>query len=135
MGPRGLASAARWADGICGMSITAQAAEAEQAFNDARQAWASAGRAEPPKLNTAFWFALGDDANRQLEIHLTRYFNWLDTGTRDFMVKQGGFRGNASAFKDRLKAFADTGADELLLIPTAIDPAEVDRAAEVIASL
>lgn len=135
MGPRGLASAANWSDGICGMSMTGQASEAEQAFADARSAWQQAGRADPPKLNTAFWFALGDAADRQIETHLTRYFNWLDAGSREFMVKQGGFRGSTAAFRDRLKAFADTGADELLLIPTAIDPAEVDRAADVIATL
>ena len=135
MGPKGLASAAKWSSGICGMSMTGEAHEAAQAFEQARQAWQTAGRQDAPVLNTAFWFAIGDGASAQIETHLTRYFNWLDEGTRQFMVKQGGFRGSAAQFKDRLKAFADTGADELLLIPTSIDPEEVDRAAEVIAAL
>jgi alkanesulfonate monooxygenase SsuD/methylene tetrahydromethanopterin reductase-like flavin-dependent oxidoreductase (luciferase family) len=135
MGPKGLASAAQWADGISGMSMTGRADEAEQAFDQARQAWKSAGKTDTPALNTAFWFALGDNADQQIEKHLTRYFNWIDEGSREAMVKHGGFRGNPAELKDRLKAFADIGTDELLLIPTSIDPQEVDRASEVVNSL
>lgn len=135
MGPKGLASAAKWSEGISGMSMTARADEAEAAFNQARQAWQEADTTKIPQLNTAFWFALGENADQQVETHLTRYFNWVDEGSRQAMVKHGGFRGSAAELKDRLKAFADTGADELLLIPTSIDPEEVDRAAEVVASL
>jgi len=135
MGPKGLASAAIWSEGISGMSMTARADEAEAAFNQARQAWQEADATKTPQLNTAFWFALGENADQQVETHLTRYFNWVDEGSRQAMVKHGGFRGSAAELKDRLKAFADTGADELLLIPTSIDPEEVDRAAEVVASL
>ena len=135
MGPKGLASAAQWADGISGMSMTGRADEAEQAFDQARQAWKSARKTDTPALNTAFWFALGDNADQQIEKHLTRYFNWIDEGSREAMVKHGGFRGTPAELKDRLKAFADIGTDELLLIPTSIDPEEVDRASEVINSL
>ena len=106
MGPKGLASAAKWSDGIAGMSISAQAKEAAQAFDQAREAWREAGRSEAPVLNTAFWFALGDDPNGQIETHLTRYFNWIDPAAREYMVKQGGFRGSGADLKDRLKAFA-----------------------------
>jgi len=135
MGPKGFASAARWADGICGMSMTGEVSEAENSFAQIRRAWQDAGRADEPLLNTAFWFALGESADRQLETHLERYFNWLDPQSRAGMVKAGGFRGTAQAFQDRLKAFADIGTNELLLIPTSIDPEEVDRAAELISGL
>ena len=42
---------------------------------------------------------------------------------------------NHRQYMGKLIVCTDTGADELLLIPTAIDPSEVDRAAEVIATL
>lgn len=135
MGPKGLASAAHWADGISGMSVSAQAADAEQSMQQANAAWLNAGQKNQPQFNSAFWFALGDNANQQMQTHLTRYFNWLDPGSRDAMAKHAGFRGSVKDLKDRLKAFADTGMDELLLIPTSIDPEEVDRANEAIASL
>ena len=135
MGPKGFASAARWADGICGMSMTGEVSEAENSFAQIRRAWQDAGRADEPLLNTAFWFALGESADRQLETHLERYFNWLDPQSRAGMIKAGGFRGTAKGLQDRLKAFADIGTNELLLIPTSIDPEEVDRAAELISGL
>ncbi|WP_372809650.1 LLM class flavin-dependent oxidoreductase [Litorivivens sp.] len=135
MGPKGIASAAKWADGVCGMSMTGSVDEAKQAFMQIREAWKTAGRTTQPVLNTAFWFALGDNANTQLETHLTRYFNWLDDDSRRAMAQACGFRGSTKQLKDRLQAFVDAGTDELLLIPTSIDPDEVDRAAEAIASL
>ncbi len=135
MGPKGIASAARWADGICGMSMTGEVGEAEFAFAQIREAWRTAGNKQKPVLNTAFWFALGEQADQQVETHLARYFNWLDPVSRDGMVKAGGFRGKTTDLRDRLKAFRDIGADEVLLIPTSINPDEVDRAAEAIAAL
>ncbi len=134
MGPRSMANAARWADGISGMTVVADAADARGSFDMAEQAWADAGRGKP-LLNTAFWFALGPEPDAQMQTHLQRYFNWLDPASRDGMVAAGGFRGDARALADRLRAFADVGTDELLLIPTTIDPAEVDRASEAIAML
>ena len=135
MGPKGLASAANWADGVSGMSVTGTAADAQQAMNMANDAWQQAGQKNKPQFNSAFWFALGDNANAQMQTHLTRYFNWLDAGSRDAMALHAGFRGSASDLKDRLKAFADAGIEELVLIPTSINPEEVDRAADVIAGL
>lgn len=135
MGPKGIASAAQWADGICGMSMTGQVSEAEFAFGQIRDAWCKAGQTSKPVLNTAFWFALGDQADRQVETHLARYFNWLDPASRDGMVKAGGFRGTTQGLTERLKAFSEAGADEVLLIPTSIDPDEVDRAAQAISAL
>lgn len=135
MGPKGLASAANWADGISGMSVSAQTSDAEQSMQQANAAWLKAGRKKQPQFNSAFWFALGDNANQQMQTHLTRYFNWLDPGSREALAKHAGFRGSVKDLKDRLKAFADTGMDEVVLIPTSIDPNEVDRVSEAIASL
>ena len=135
MGPKGLRSAAKWAEGVCGMSMTASTDETKVAFKQIKKAWIDADNDKTPQLNTAFWFALGHNANKKIESHLTRYFNWVDEDSRQAMVTHGGFRGSPQEFRDRLKAFSDTGADELLLIPTSINPEEVDRVTEVIASM
>ncbi len=135
MGPKGLASAAQWADGVTGMSVAATADDAGKAMQMANDAWQQAGHTAAPHFNSAFWFATGDNADKQMHTHLTRYFNWLDEGSRDAMAKHAGFKGSVSDLTERLKAFADTGMDEVLLIPTSIDPAEVDRAADAIARL
>lgn len=135
MGPKGLASAATWADGIAGMSITGTVEDIAQSQRQAQAAWSEAGAQQPPQFYSSFWFALGDTADQQIQTHLNRYFNWLDDASRKAMVDIAGFRGSPAALKERLKAIADLGVDELLLIPTAIDPHEVDRAADVVASL
>ena len=102
------------------------------AFDLARRAWKEAGRSEEPELNTAIWFAIGDQAEEQVSTHLTRYFNWVDPAARKGMVAHAGFRGSAQEFRDLVSAIADTGANELLLIPTSINPDEVSRAADLI---
>ena len=132
MGPKAMASAARWADGLSGMSVSARAEEVAGAFDLARRAWKEAGRSEEPELNTAIWFAIGDQADEQVSTHLTRYFNWVDPAARKGMVAHAGFRGSAQEFRDLVSAIADTGANELLLIPTSINPDEVSRAADLI---
>ena len=132
MGPKAMASAAKWATGLSGMTISADPREVAASFELARKAWQEAGREEEPELNTALWFAIGEGAEAQATTHLTRYFNWVDPKAREAMVAQAGFRGSASEFRDLVAAIADTGAQELLLIPTSIDPNEVDRVAAIL---
>lgn len=132
MGPKAMASAARWADGLSGMTTMADPREVEAAFALARKAWQEAGRTEEPELNTALWFAIGERADEQAATHLTRYFNWVEPAAREAMAASAGFRGSAQQFRDLLSAIADTGASELLLIPTSIDPDEVSRVADLI---
>ncbi len=133
LGPKSLASAARWAEGISGMSVFASPDEIGASFDAARSAWKQAGRSKPPRLTSAFWFALGDEADAQLRTHLTRYFNWIEPAHRAPMVDGAGFRGSARDLRDLLSRVADTGADELFLIPTSIDSSEVDRVSDLVA--
>jgi alkanesulfonate monooxygenase SsuD/methylene tetrahydromethanopterin reductase-like flavin-dependent oxidoreductase (luciferase family) len=133
LGPKGLANAAKWADGISGMAMGATAEEAKTAFDFAQECWREAGRSERPILNTASWFAVGEgDAPReQVRAHLHRYFNWMPD-VRDAMAASLGFVGNAQALRDMLKSMEDVGTDEFQLIPTTIDPDEVDRIADIL---
>ena len=134
-GPKGMASAAHWSAGLAGMSMSGQVSEAVDAFATFRQIWADQGGSTAPYLTSSFWFALGANADAQVETHLQRYFNWLDDNARKAMAESCGFRGSVQALTDRLKQFRDAGCDELLLIPTSIDPDEVNRAAEAVAAL
>ena len=133
LGPKGLASAARWADGISGMAMTGDPGEAGLAFGAAREAWRQAGRDQPPILNTATWYALGDaeGGRRQIHRHLHRYFNWMGEA-REAMAQKFGFVGQASDLRDMLNRMEDLGADEFLLIPTSLDADEVSRVADAL---
>ncbi len=131
-GPKGVASAAGFASGIAGMSMSARADEAVAAIELARSSWKAASREEKPYVTSSFWFALGNSADEQIRVHLDRYFNWLDADTRGVMSEQCGFRGSGAELAERIREFEAVGCDELQLIPTSIDPGEVLRAGEAL---
>lgn len=138
-GPKGIASASRWAEGVCGMSMSGEVSEARAAFDQINALWsetpAAQRLADNPVLGSAFWFALGDDARQQMQTHLYRYFNWLPESDRRAMAEHCGFCGSADELRQRLIAFREAGTDELALIPTSIDATDLELAAEVVASL
>jgi alkanesulfonate monooxygenase SsuD/methylene tetrahydromethanopterin reductase-like flavin-dependent oxidoreductase (luciferase family) len=133
LGPKATANAAKWADGVSGMAMTGRAQEARLAFDLAERSWRDAGREERPILNTATWFAVGegDRPREQIRTHLLRYFNWMPEA-REGMAASCGFAGTATELRQMLAAMRDVGTDELQLIPTTIDPDEVDRIADII---
>lgn len=131
MGPKAIAGASHWADGVCGMSFAPDVGEIDQSFTMVRQAWADAGRPKP-HLGTSFWFALGDNARDQMRTHLKRYFTWLPPAEVDAIAEHAGFAGSDKDFKALLHQIADTGADEIMLISTSSDPDQIHRVADLI---
>jgi alkanesulfonate monooxygenase SsuD/methylene tetrahydromethanopterin reductase-like flavin-dependent oxidoreductase (luciferase family) len=139
MGPKTIRSAARWADGLAGVTLDLDVVAAASLFTLAREAWAEAGRGTP-RLTTSFWFALdrGDGsgaARAQVHRHLRHYMNWIPAEFVDAMAPTTGFAGTEAELRDVLKRFEDAGADEVHLIPTSSDPAEVERVVAVAAGL
>jgi alkanesulfonate monooxygenase SsuD/methylene tetrahydromethanopterin reductase-like flavin-dependent oxidoreductase (luciferase family) len=131
MGPKAIALASQWADGVCGMSFGPDPEEIGTYFDMVRKAWGDAGR-PTPHLGTSFWFAVGDEARAQVETHLKRYFTWVDPAARDAIAASAGFAGSMQELRDMLKRIEDKGTDEVQLIPTSSDVDQVHRIAEVI---
>lgn len=131
MGPKAVATAAKWADGVCGMSFAPDVKEIDESFKLVRKSWAEAGRPKP-HLGTSFWFAIGDNAREQMRIHLKRYFTWLPEKEVGAIAAHAGFAGSAQEFKDLLKQIEDTGADEVMLISTSSDVDQVKQVADLI---
>lgn len=129
--PWAIRRSARWADGLCGFSFGPSADEVAMTFDTARQAWTKAGRPAPPRLVMCCWFALGPDARAQLDTYLGRYLNFLGEGVAE-QVAPSVKTTSAAALKDVVRTLADLGADELLLVPTTLDPEEVDRVAQAL---
>ncbi len=132
--PKAIERAARWADGISGFSFGPSADDIRMRFDAARESWRSAGREAPPKLITGFWFALGSDPDEQIASYLERYLAFMGEGSGRALAPNISAR-SPEALRDALMLCRELGADEVLLVPTSSDPAEADRAAEVIASL
>ncbi len=131
MGPRTVRHAAGWADGIAGVTLDADVDAVDKLFALARVAWQEAGR-EPPRLTTSFWFAVGDEPREQVRRHLLHYMNWLPTDLVEALAATAGFAGTVAELRDLLGRFEDVGCDEVHLIPTSSDLAQVERVADLL---
>ena len=134
MGPKTVRSAAVWADGLAGTTLDLDVGAVGALFDIARGAWADAGK-PPPRLTTSFWFALGPHARDQMHSHLRHYMNWIPASYVDAMAPLTGFAGGQDELRNILQNFADIGTDEVHLIPTSSDIAQLRAAADVVASL
>lgn len=129
--PQSIRRAARWADGLTSFSFGPTTDDVAEKFELAREAWKEAGREKPPRLVSGFWFALGSDADAQLEAYLERYLAFMGPSAgRDlapFCIAR-----SPTGVREALSRCRDAGADEVLLTPTTTDPDEVSRLADLI---
>lgn len=130
-GPKSIQHSSQWSDGLMGFSFGADPAEISHSFELTNAAWLQHQRKGRPRLLTSFWFALGDDAKHQRDTHLRRYLNWLDPALVEALIEDAGFVGSAKQLKDKLEEIAALGADEVILVPTSIDPKQLDVVAEI----
>jgi alkanesulfonate monooxygenase SsuD/methylene tetrahydromethanopterin reductase-like flavin-dependent oxidoreductase (luciferase family) len=131
MGPKAMARAARWAVGVNTFTFDGNRDALARARGLAVDAWAAAGRAEPPHFSAGLWYALGDDAPARLHDYAYRYLRIFG---EDFA--QAAARSAICAGPDGLRRGIDdaraAGVDELFLVPTTTDPAELDRTLAVL---
>lgn len=122
MGPKAMARAARWADGVSGFSIAGDADEMRRAAVLADRAWADAGRGTPRKVTGCF-VALGvPDAERVLHDYTERYLGFLGADLASAVAATARIT-TPEAVRRTLDAAADAGYDELVLVPaTAASP-------------
>ncbi len=134
MGPKTIRHAAAWADGLAGFTLDLDPVAGGELFALARDAWAEAAR-PAPRLATSFWFALDDgdgSARTQVHRHLRHYMNWIPVELVDAIAPTTGFAGTEAELRALLRRFEDVGADEVHLIPTGSDVAQVHRIADLV---
>lgn len=133
MGPKSVARAARWASGVDGAwTLDGDETAMRDAFTMIDAAWRDAGRAESPHRSSSIWYALGDDAETRLRAYAHRYMQifgddvaaWAAGAVTCF---------TPDALRSTVAAAASAGADELFLVPTTADPAELDRTVAALA--
>jgi len=131
LGPKSLARAARWADGLAGFTLAGDGGELVGTAQRVRDAWAAAGRREEPYLMTSAWFSLGSDAEARHRAYVREYLA-IDPSLADLMVAAATLH-SAQALGRALDAAEDAGFDEFMLVPTTADPAELDRVEALLA--
>ena len=132
MGPKAIARAAHWADGVDGAWTMDGDREAmAAAFTQIRGAWEDAGRTEAPHLSSSIWYAIGDDAEARLREYAHTYMKIMGDGVGDWAA------GAVTCFTpDALRRAVDNardaGADEFFLVPTTSDPDELARTCDAL---
>ena len=133
MGPKSMTRAARWADGLAGFDIAADADGIGKGFRRFEAAWAAAGRTGRPLLQTSFWFGLDADAPARVRDYAFRYLRIFGDDAAHTMAGLASAT-STPALGDRLTAIEDTGCDEVILVATTPDIADLHRAADLVAS-
>lgn len=132
-GPKSLARAARWADGLTHFTLGADAAEAAAAFILADDAWRAAGRSEAPRKVTGSFVVLGPDAEETLHAFAQRYLTVFGTEVAAWLTDRMPLHTD-EALRRFLVDLAATGCDEVVLVPGSSDPDQVHRIADVVAT-
>ncbi len=94
----------------------------------ARSAWAAAGREGSPRLASLAYFALGPDAEQAARGYLTDYYRFI--GEFAERIADTALTTPDAVERD-LKAFAAAGCDELIFFPCSAALDQVERLAEV----
>lgn len=132
-GPKSLARAARWADGLTGFTLAADPAEAGATFRLAEQAWTDARRTTAPRRVTGSFAVLGPGAEDQLHAFARRYLDVFGSGVAAWLTERMPLS-TPDAVRTFLVAVAAEGCDEVVLVPGSSDPDQVRRFADVVAS-
>ena len=132
IGPRAIAEAASWADGVSGFSVTGDEDAVRTTNERAREAWADAGRGRPRLVTGTFCSVGADDDLAALRGHLNDYLGVLGRGVAFGLARQARLAG-ADAVRAHIEAMAETGLDELVLVPASADPAMADALAALVA--
>jgi alkanesulfonate monooxygenase SsuD/methylene tetrahydromethanopterin reductase-like flavin-dependent oxidoreductase (luciferase family) len=132
MGPKAMARAATWADGISAFSIPGGAEEIEQTNVLAEKCWAEAGRESAPRKVSGCFVALGvPKADEVLHAFTARYLAFLGHELADAIAATAR-TSSPEALAQVLDGAEAAGCDEFILVPATTDPAFLDVAAEVV---
>lgn len=123
MGPKAMARAAVWADGVSGFSLTADAGEMAASVQGARNAWADAGRTEAPRVVSGCFYALGvEDPRSVLAAFTQEYLEIFGRGFARSVAREVPVW-NADRLRRALSDAEAAGVDEFILVPATVDPA------------
>ncbi|MGF1238283.1 LLM class flavin-dependent oxidoreductase [Streptomyces sp. 2-6] len=124
--PAAIERVARWGDGFL---AAAPPSFADGLFETARGFWKEYGRDGEPRIVAQVNVALGtDDVIHEARTAMHAYYAF--TGMADRMV--AGMLTTPAEIRDAITAFADLGADEVMLYCYGLDPDQVDRLADVL---
>ncbi len=134
MGPKALARAAQWADGVSGFSIDANAEGMASAAVAARQAWSDAGRTEAPRIITGCFYTLGVDEPRETLRGFTHDYLRIFGAEFARLMADDAPVWNGDRLLRALDDAEAAGVDEFILVPGTVDPRCLEATVELLAA-
>lgn len=133
LGPKALARAARWADGVTGFSVTGAGQELVDVSERAEAAWSAAGRGTPRKVTGCFYGLGVAEPEEVLRDFAERYLGFL--GPELARALAGLVTAHSPDGVRRVLDDAEAaGYDELVLVPATVDLRCLDAAAELVSA-
>jgi alkanesulfonate monooxygenase SsuD/methylene tetrahydromethanopterin reductase-like flavin-dependent oxidoreductase (luciferase family) len=96
---------------------------------EVRRRWREAGRPGSPRVVAQAYYALGPGADAAVREHLGDYYSFAGR-LADMMIK--GAPTTPERLRETAGAFAEAGCDELVLVPCASGPEQLDLLAETL---
>lgn len=131
MGPKAVARAARWADGVYSWSGNGSAREMKGQQARVLSEWEAAGRTEAPQRIGGFWYSLAPNADEKLKAYVRKYVGFQgDDIARAYAATID--RSTPDAVNASLDAYEELGLDECWLNSATAELAEIDGLLEVL---
>lgn len=133
MGPKAMARAAVWADGISGFSISGDPGEIAAANALADQCWSRAGRSGEPRKVSGCFVALGvAEPEARLSGFTARYLGFLGEDLAHAVAATARTNSRDALFR-ALDGAASAGCDEFILVPASAELRCLDALTEAAA--
>ncbi len=100
----------------------------QQFFQSAQESWKEAGRPGKPRLVGCFYYALGTDAKERAGAYLRSYYVNLGPMVETMI---NNLPLTIDAISERIQAYAEIGADEVIIWPCTPDMEQFDQLAEL----
>jgi hypothetical protein len=126
-----MARAARWADGVAGFLLDPIGPDHRVTFDAVEAAWSAAGRGTKPRHVTSFWYSLASDGPSVMHDYASRYLGIFGADVAKAMADLCTAHSPA-AVREGIAKLDDAGCDELILVPTSADLAELDQLIELL---
>ncbi|MGB8345615.1 MAG: LLM class flavin-dependent oxidoreductase [Ktedonobacteraceae bacterium] len=126
--PMALRRVGKWGDGII-LGGSMKPDVARQFFGVAQEAWQAGGRSGKPRLVCCIYYGLGPDAATGVAQTIRHYYSFLEARAEALVAS---IPTTETAVREAIHAFADIGADELVLWPCIADSEQLHRLADVV---
>ena len=101
----------------------------QQLFHLAEESWKAAGRPGKPRLVGCFYYTLGPDAKERAGAYLRSYYSFMGPMVETMI---NNLPITIETIKERIQAYADIGADEVILWPCTPDLEQLDQLSELV---